>query len=98
MGYQTSYDLSDNSDEVNNLLGEVSGYETIDRYEEIKWYSCHKDMVKVSKMLPDQLITVHGEGEESRDIWSAYALNGKIQVERAEIVVGKFDESKLKEI
>lgn len=97
MGYYTRFDLSDNRPEIIQALGEVSGYgEEIDNFSELKWYTCEADMIKVSKMFPDELITVHGEGEESGDIWSRYAKNGKIQFEKATIVVAPFDECKLK--
>lgn len=97
MGYYTRFDLTDNRKDIIQALGEVSGYgEEINTYSELKWYTCEADMRKVSQMFPDRLVTVHGEGEEVGDIWSMYAKNGKIQFEKATIVVAPFDESKLK--
>jgi hypothetical protein len=61
-----------------------------------KWYSCDHDMIAVSLEIPNVLFTLHGEGEESGDIWDAYFLNGKMQKEKARIVIDPFDAKKLK--
>ena len=99
MGYYTQYDTSDNSDEVIAALEEVSGYDLgcfgAGKSDSIKWYECHKHGKVVSLRFPDTLITIHGEGEESGDVWTAYFKNGKMQYEKAHIVVDGFDESKL---
>lgn len=96
MGYYTVHDIDENSDEVVQALIDVSGYGDGLKDESVKWYSCFDDMKRVSKMFPDTLIKVRGEGEDAGDIWEAYAKNGKIQVEKAVITTAPFDESKLK--
>jgi len=64
-------------------------------YDACKWYSWKEDMLKYSKQYPDVLFTLHGEGEETGDIWKAYIQNGKTQVEAATFQVASFDPSKL---
>ena len=61
-----------------------------------KWYEHEDDMKVMSKDFPEVLFTLHGEGEESGDIWNKYFLNGKVQVCKAEIKIDKFDPKKLK--
>lgn len=67
--------------------------ETIDR---VKWYDWPEHMLRISKMLPDLLFTLNGEGEESGDIWNAYFLDGKVQYARARVVIPDFDPTKLR--
>lgn len=95
MGYYTRYDISNNSPEVKQAINEISGYNDVE-CDEIKWYQ-HKDhCTQVSKMFPDELITVDGEGEEQGDQWRAYYKDGKSQYCKAIITFEPFDESKLK--
>lgn len=95
MGYYTRYDISDNSSEVKRAINDISGYTNIES-DEIKWYDNVDHCVKVSKMFPDELITVEGVGEEEGDMWKAYYKNGKRQKCKAIITFEPFDESKLK--
>lgn len=64
-------------------------------YDAVKWYDHDDDMIEVSKMFPDVLFCLHGEGETSEDMWDAYYLNGKMQYCGAEIVYPPFDPEKL---
>ena len=59
--------------------------------EGVKWYDNEKDMLALSKAFPGILFTLHGEGEESGDIWNKYFLNGKMQVAKAEFAIAEFD-------
>lgn len=68
MGYYTRYDISDNSEEIQEAINLKSGYERVDE-DSIKWYDCEKDMRDVSVDFPNIVLTVSGEGEESGDIW-----------------------------
>lgn len=95
MGYYTRFNISTNNDDIKEALNEISGYGDVES-DHIKWYSCQEDMIKVSLMFPDKVIKVSGEGEDSGDIWTRYAKNGKVQYEQAQIVVAPYDESKLK--
>lgn len=56
------------------------------------WYDWKKDMVSLSKEYPNLLFWLEGEGEESGDIWKAWARNGKVVTSQARIV---FDEPDL---
>lgn len=47
--------------------------------ETAKWYEYDEDILEISKQMPDVLFCVHGEGEETGDIWDHYFLNGKSQ-------------------
>ncbi len=63
---------------------------------ESKWYEHQKDMKAFSALNHSILFTLHGEGEESADLWNEYYLNGKLQVEKAQIQIAEFDAKKLK--
>jgi len=60
-----------------------------------KWYDWKVDMIAYSKKFPEFIFTLHGEGEESGDIWTAYFMGGKVQVEKAQVQIGGFDPDKL---
>lgn len=64
--------------------------------EPCKWYEHEEDLVALSKKHPDVLFTLHGEGEESGDLWVQYFKGGKTQLEKAHIVFGKFDPKRLR--
>ena len=102
MGYYTEYTLSAENAEgleekITTDLEEISGY-TIDFgwNDSCKWYDHQKHMITLSKMYPEVIFKLEGEGEESEDLWIKYFKNGKMQVCKAEITFEKFDESKLK--
>lgn len=61
----------------------------------VKWYECEDDMRKISNLFPDVLFTLHGEGEESGDLWNAYFRGGKEQYCQAKIIFDEFDPEKL---
>lgn len=63
--------------------------------ESCKWYDWRLTMVEYSKRHPNVVFKLHGEGEESGDIWNAYFKNGKHQVYRARIVFDEYDEELL---
>lgn len=77
---------------------DVIGYALSDDlscHDAVKWYYHDSDMIQISKMFPSVLFCLHGEGEETGDIWDSYYLNGKSQHCRAEIVIPPFDPMKL---
>jgi hypothetical protein len=51
----------------------------------MKWYDWNDDLASISKDYPNLLFSLEGEGEESGDIWKAWARNGKVVVVKAEI-------------
>lgn len=66
-----------------------------DSMDACKWYEHEEDVSTFSKIYPDVIFELSGEGEESGDIWKKYFKNGKIQICIAKIVFDEFDESKL---
>ena len=67
----------------------------LDDNDEYKWYECDDEMIALSKEFPEVLFKVHGEGEESGDIWDRYFMNGKTQYCPAEVMCPPFDRTKL---
>lgn len=59
--------------------------------QQSKWYNWEKHMREFSKKFPTICFKLHGEGEESGDIWDAYFLNGKCQVKKAKIIIDECD-------
>lgn len=68
------------------VCGEFFGGDTA------KWYGWNQDLISVSSNYPGLLFWLEGEGEESGDIWKAWARNGKVVQAQAKIV---FDEPDL---
>ena len=100
MGYYTRHKLeilegddfvTDHKDNISKLSGYSDCFD-----DDIKWYDHVDNMTTYSKQHPTVVFKLSGEGEESGDIWTEYYCNGKMQREKAEIVVGVFDKSKLK--
>jgi hypothetical protein len=73
-----SYDISDNS-------------VVFESYEACKWYEHDKDMIEISSMFPNAVFCLHGEGEESDDLWNTYYSNGEYETCCAHII---YDELK----
>lgn len=42
-----------------------------------KWYNFEEEMKKFSKMHPEVIFILDGDGEERRDVWRMYFKNGK---------------------
>lgn len=108
MGYYSNYSLSFEPDNEETRSRFKSVYEAEDQWQlryavdeegdakdRVKWYEWEEDMLRVSALLPDLLFTLHGEGEETGDIWNAYFLGGKIHWAPAQIIFPPFDPSKL---
>lgn len=107
MGYYTTFRLSvrngEVTEEMQTKLKEIKPEYFIDHdmedlleggYEE-KWYDWEEDLIKLSKAFPTEVFELSGDGEEREDMWRAYFKNGKVQIERAEIRIGEYDETKL---
>ena len=54
--------------------------------DEMKWYSHKEDMLEVSKLFPDTLLVLRGEGEDHNDLWNEYYCDGEMERVEAEIV------------
>ena len=63
--------------------------------ESSKWYEHDEEMLEMSKAFPEIVFYLHGEGEESGDLWFTYYKNGKKQYCPARIEFDEYDESKL---
>lgn len=77
-----------------SVLNSVSELFRID--EHIKWYEHEKDMRWLSLKTPNIVWSLHGEGEETGDLWQKYFKNGKMQVAQARIEYDDYDEKELK--
>jgi hypothetical protein len=63
---------------------------------ECKWYE-HEDHLRIfSKRYPEVLFGLHGEGEESGDLWIQYYKNGKMQTCKVVMTYPPYDEKMLK--
>lgn len=82
-------------DDVDNQIGEAYGL-CLDDDEDAKWYKHTDEMTELSKEFPNVLFKLHGEGEDSGDIWDAYFMNGKMQYCPARIMCPPFDRNKLR--
>jgi hypothetical protein len=107
MGYNTSYALRAElaphklPEEVikefvfSNVNAEICLTPEGDTADAGKWYDHEADLLKLSKAHPHLLFTLEGEGEESGDIWKKYFCAGKIQTEKAAVIIAPFDPGKL---
>lgn len=101
MGYYTRYKVTSLSEGINNeqveelVLAVVEAKYGNPFEDECKWYDHDVHMKEVSRQSPDIIFKLHGEGEESGDVWYKYYKNGKVQKCNAIITFEDFDESKL---
>lgn len=58
-------------------------------YEEQKWYDSTKDMHEISKLFPEVVFELSGEGEEEGDLWREYFVNGHVEHCAGRIVYDK---------
>lgn len=102
MGYYTDYELEiyENrsnltGEQIKNAIISkaeelcILGY-AFDRYLEpcdsVKWHDHDEHMREISKDVPNVVLLLSGEGEDSGDIWNKYYLNGKCQECFAQII------------
>lgn len=104
MGYYTNYDLQVPSGEE-WLIKELRDYSDWskrafdhngDTYDTTTWYDHEREISEFSKLYPDYLLKLYGEGEENSDMWIKYFKDGKVQYSKAVITYDDFDEAKLK--
>ena len=55
----------------------------------VKWYDHDQDMLAISKVFPDMVFMLHGNGEDSEDLWQAYYKNSRMEHCQAQIVFPK---------
>lgn len=63
--------------------------------ESCKWYDHQKELREFSTRYPDLIFKLHGEGEESGDLWDEWYVNGKMQIGKAIITYPDFNPSNL---
>lgn len=107
MGYYTTFGLSvrngEVTEEMQTKLKEIqpdyfTGYgmeDLLEGWYNAKWYDWEEDLIELSKAFPTEVFELSGDGEERGDMWRAYFKNGKAQIEKAEIRIGDYDETKL---
>lgn len=109
MGYTTYFTVSRNDGEpfTPEQLEALDGIDVFDYETEegdrvvvlegaAKWYDCSADMKEFSLAFPGVVFKLHGEGEESGDLWDEYFKNGMSQECRADIIYPDYDEEKLR--
>ncbi len=102
MGYTTRFTLTQVSnllygekydEAVEILKNDSDAHEFISTMKEEglidgKWYEYNDYMEQFSKIIPETLLKLHGEGEDSSDIWEKYYLRGKeVYSAEAKIVI-----------
>ena len=58
---------------------EESNEAIFDTTDECKWYEHTYDMMNISKLFPDVIFRLRGDGEEREDMWYEYYHNGKVE-------------------
>lgn len=97
MGYYTYYDLSidEGSNEeqakaesdINALKGANSFiWEAYHEGVHAKWYDHDEEIIEFSKLHPNIVFSLEGDGEETGDQWFKYYKNGKYQYDPAQII------------
>ena len=99
MGYNTNYDIEiigaievQEVDLIADIIDAV-GYNPFE--DKCCWYEHKIVMDDISALHPELIFKLHGEGEDSGDIWNKYFKAGKMQECRGRVVYDEFDESKL---
>lgn len=106
MGYRTDFVISiadgeasdQDTEKITEMLEAFEGFEYWGgewMVSDVKWYEYQDDMFKLSKAFPHLRFYVHGDGDDSDDLWEDYWQDGKFQHCYAEIP--PYDPSKMQE-
>lgn len=57
--------------------------------DEAKWYQCEDDIAGLSKQFPQCYFKLHGDGEDTFDIWDCYFKDGDKELCPVEIIEPK---------
>lgn len=90
MGYRTDFvinieDGDATAQEIENISELLETFEHFEFWSDewmaiqIKWYDYGEDMVKLSKTFPHLRFYVHGDGDDSDDLWEDHWQAGKYQ-------------------
>ena len=95
-GRQDEFDAAINDENFSSYgaMEELFG----DWSDAFSWYDHESDMARLSKMFPETLFKLTGDGSDADDLWVKWFKGGKIQRCYAEIVYPPYDETKFKEI
>lgn len=98
MGYYSEYSLKVINGDYNTDYERIISDEAEQRvfFDSCKWYSYQEDMKTVSKLYPEVVFEITGNGEDDDDFWKAYFKDGKMQMCPGKIFYDPFDETKLK--
>lgn len=75
IGYAIDYDMF-----YGNTAEFCSNYD-------VKWYDHEENMKEISKLFPDMVFQLRGQGEDPEDMWEKYFQNGYCEECRAEITI-----------
>ena len=107
MGYYTSHELQTsltNDIEQTKIIANFHEVCENARYaisdegycnEPSKWRDPEDDLREFSKLYPEVLFTLIGDGEEQGDLWRLYVKNGKAQMATAVLTYPEYDESQM---
>jgi len=62
-----------------------------------RWYNFNADMYWISRLFPELIFALHGDGDEMEDLWVCYYVDGMEQMEY-KISTPPFDRTKLKKV
>jgi hypothetical protein len=79
--------LYDNDLSIQNLIDDVA--------DSMKWYDHEDDMLEISKLYPDLVFVLDGDGEEAGDVWREFYQDGKTYRWELEAKRPSFDKKKL---
>lgn len=96
MGYRTDFVISiedgepseHDREQITKMLEDFESFEYWgDEWMSlsVKWYEYQNDMYKLSKAFPHLRFYVHGDGDDSDDLWEDHWQDGKFQHCYAEI-------------
>ena len=103
MGYLTNYTLTVYTSDMKKITDSgdfdnpmIKNFHDYDFWENTcLWEDPEGDMKRYSKLHPNAIFQLHGEGEDNFDIWEKWFVNGKMQVCETKIAISPFDPSQL---
>ena len=102
MGYYTRYWLTVEVNSLDEMKKIVAKFNEIYQYNELDinsigeggieaefestWYSHDEDMKQLSRLFPNYVFQLEGQGEDREDWWISCYKNGEVATSNAEIV------------